>query len=424
MSLRGPLVGLLLSALAGASYAQEREFTFTEVLRMALASSPSILSKTRELEAADSTLKGAEWGRYPALSASFATAPAAVDGTLAASQSAPSSYVRVDQPLYAWGAIDARIKTADLQKTGAKLAISTEANNVADRVISAYGQIVATQEKIGVQQDAVARLTEFEGMVGRRLASQLSSKNDASLVNSRLQQARSELVQTLAAQTRAQAQLEEIMGQSVKGKLQPVPASVDWANLDAVQLSCLDSASELASARLSRDLAENQIKQRTADIFPRLVGRLERIHAPTVGMASTDYTQAYVVLEASLGNGLAALEGVSESSARLQASEQQIEMTRRALLQQTASAWSDFRSFSDQEAILKEITSENQEIVESFIRQYLAGKKSWLDVLNVERELVQSRLQIADIRATQMTAALRLQRLGGHLNLAVGSKAP
>lgn len=424
MSLRGPLVGLLLSALAGASYAQEREFTFTEVLRMALASSPSILSKTRELEAADSTLKGAEWGRYPALSASFATAPAAVDGTLAASQSAPSSYVRVDQPLYAWGAIDARIKTADLQKTGAKLAISTEANNVADRVISAYGQIVATQEKIGVQQDAVARLTEFEGMVGRRLASQLSSKNDASLVNSRLQQARSELVQTLAAQTRAQAQLEEIMGQSVKGKLQPVPASVDWANLDAVQLSCLDSASELASARLSRDLAENQIKQRTADIFPRLVGRLERIHAPTVGMASTDYTQAYVVLEASLGNGLSALEGVSESSARLQASEQQIEMTRRALLQQTASAWSDFRSFSDQEAILKEITSENQEIVESFIRQYLAGKKSWLDVLNVERELVQSRLQIADIRATQMTAALRLQRLGGHLNLAVGSKAP
>jgi len=302
-------VGLLLSALAGASYAQEREFTFTEVLRMALASSPSILSKTRELEAADSTLKGAEWGRYPALSASFATAPAAVDGTLAASQSAPSSYVRVDQPLYAWGAIDARIKTADLQKTGAKLAISTEANNVADRVISAYGQIVATQEKIGVQQDAVARLTEFEGMVGRRLASQLSSKNDASLVNSRLQQARSELVQTLAAQTRAQAQLEEIMGQSVKGKLQPVPASVDWANLDAVQLSCLDSASELASARLSRDLAENQIKQRTADIFPRLVGRLERIHAPTVGMASTDYTQAYVVLEASLGNGLVGLEG-------------------------------------------------------------------------------------------------------------------
>jgi adhesin transport system outer membrane protein len=191
-----------------------------------------------------------------------------------------------------------------------------------------------------------------------------------------------------------------------------------------LQLSCLDSASELASARLGRDLADNQIKQRTADLFPRLVGRLERIHAPTVGSASTDYTQAYVVLEASLGNGLSALEGVNESSARLQASEQQIEITRRALLQQTASAWSDFRSYADQEAILKEITSENQEIVESFIRQYLAGKKSWLEVLNVERELVQSRLQMADIRATLMTSALRLQRLGGHLNLAPGSKAP
>lgn len=424
MMLRGPALGLLLSALVGSVFAQERELSFPAVLRMALANSPSVQAKARELDAADSTLKGAEWGRYPAFSASLATAPAGVDSTLAASQSAPSSYLRLDQPLYAWGAIDARIKTADLQKSSAKLAVDSEVNSVADRVIGAFGQIVAAQEKIGVQRDAVARLTEFEGIIGRRLASLLSSKNDASLVNSRLQQARSELVQSHATETRALAQLEEIIGQSVKGAMQPVPAAVDWANLDALQLSCLDSSSELASARLGRDLAQTQIKQRTADLFPRVVGRLERIHAPTVGLSSSDYTQAYVVLEASLGNGLSQLEGVNESSARLQASEQQIEITRRALLQQTASAWSDFQSYSDQEAILKEITSENQEIVESFIRQYLAGKKSWLDVLNVERELVQSRLQMADLRATLMTAALRLQRLGGHLNLAVGSKAP
>ena len=424
MMLRGPALGLLLSALVGTVFAQEPELAFTEVLRLALANSPSVQAKARELDAADSTLKGAEWGRYPALSAQLASLPAGVDTNLAASQSAPSSYLRLDQPLYAWGAIDARIKTADLQKTVAKLAISSEMNSVADRVIGAFGQIVAAQAKITVQQDAVARLTEFEGIIGRRLASLLSSKNDASLVNSRLQQARSEVVQSYAAETRALAQLEEVIGQSVKGKMQPLEVAVDWANLDALQLSCLDSASELASVRVGRDLAENQVKQRTADLFPRLVGRLERIHAPTVGLSSTDYTQAYVVLEASLGNGLSALEGVNESSARLQASEQQIEVTRRALLQQTASAWSEFRSFSDQESILKEITSENQEIVESFIRQYLAGKKRWLEVLNVERELVQSRLQMADIRATLMTSALRLQRLGGHLNLAPGSKAP
>ncbi len=424
MKLRSPMLGLLLSALVGTVWAEGQELSFTEVLRLALANSPSVQAKARELDAADSTLKGAQWGRYPAFSASLATAPAAVDSNLAPSQSAPSSYLRVDQPLYAWGGIDARIKTADLQKNAAKLAIDSERNSVADRVIGAYGQIVAAQEKIGVQQDAVSRLVEFEGIIGRRLATQLSSKNDASLVNSRLQQARSELVQSHATVTRARAQLEEIIGQSLKGKMQATPAAVDWANLDALQLSCLDSASELASARVGRDLAENQIKQRSADLFPRLVGRVERIHAPSVGLGSSDYTQAYVVLEASLGNGLSALEGVNESSARLQASEQQIELTRRALMQQTASAWSDLQSYADQESILKEITSENQEIVESFIRQYLAGKKSWLDVLNVERELVQSRLQMADIRSTLMTVALRLQRLGGHLNLAVGSTAP
>jgi len=417
-------LGLVLLAFVGAVSAQSPEIAFDEVLGLALANSPAVQAKVRELDAADSALKGAEWGRYPALSSSVATAPSPVDGKLAAGQSAPSSYVRLDQPLYAWGGIDARIMTADLQKSAAKLAIDSERNSVAERVIVAFGQIVAAQEKIAVQQDAVQRLVEFEGIIGRRLATQLSSKNDASLVHSRLQQARSELVQSSAVETRALAQLEELIGHPVKGKMRSVPSAVDWDNLDALQLSCLDAASELAAARVGRDLAENQIKQRNADLFPRVVGRVERIHAPSVGLGSTDYTQAYVVLEANFGNGFSQLEGVNESVARLQASEQQIELTRRSLLQQTSSVWGDYRSFAEQVAILNEITSENQEIVESFIRQFLAGKKSWLDVLNVERELVQSRLQISDIRATLMTAALRMQRLGGHLNLSLGSKAP
>ena len=423
MRFAGPALGVLLSTLVGSAFAQTEEFSFAQVLRLAITNSPSVQVKVRELDAADSTLKGAEWGRYPALSTSVATEPSGVDRGLSAGQSAPSSYVRLDQPLYAWGGIDARIRTAELQKSASKLAIDSELNSVADRVIGAFGQIVAAQGKSAVQQDAVSRLLEFEGIIGRRLATQLSSKNDASLVHSRLQQARSELVQSSASETRALAQLEEIIGHPVKGKMQAAPSAVDWDNLEALQLSCLDSASELASARVGRDLAENQIKQRSADLFPRVVGRLERIHAPSVGFGSSDYTQAYVVLEANLGNGLSQLEGVKESAARLQASEQQVELARRALLQQASSAWGDYRSYADQVAILKEITSENQEIVESFIRQYLAGKKSWLDVLNVERELVQSRLQVAEIRATLMTSALRLQRLGGHLDLALGSGA-
>jgi adhesin transport system outer membrane protein len=123
-----------------------------------------------------------------------------------------------------------------------------------------------------------------------------------------------------------------------------------------------------------------------------------------------------VVFEASLGNGLSALEGVNESASRLLGAEQQIEATRRTLLQQAASTWADFLAYRDQTVILKDITQENQEIVASFVRQYLAGKKSWLEVLNAEREWGQSRLQMADLNASLMSATFRLQRMSGQLN--------
>jgi adhesin transport system outer membrane protein len=273
-------------------------------------------------------------------------------------------------------------------------------------------QVITAQEKSIIQGETVNRLVEFDGMIGRRLATQLSSKNDASLVNSRLQQARSELVQTRALELRSRSQLEELTGQSVKEKLTRSSTSLGFENLDALQMASLDSSSEFASVRIARDLAENQIKQRTAELFPKLSGRVERVNSPSAGLV---YTQAYVVFEASLGNGLSQLEGVNESSSRLLAAEQQIEATRRTLLHQTASSWADYVAYRDQTTILKDITQENQEIVASFMRQYLAGKKSWLEVLNAERELVQSRLQMADINSSLMAASYRLQRLSGQL---------
>jgi len=390
-----------------------QEINFREVLNLAIANSPSIKAKEREFDASTNAHKGAEWGRYPALSLSLSSNPTGVGGNLAPGTSSPTSSLRLDQPLYAWGAIDARIRTADLQKNVAKLAIQSEVNSVSDRIIASFGQVITAQDKIIIQEEAIVRLVEFEGMIGRRLATQLSSKNDASLVNSRLQQARSELVQSRSLELRSRAQLEEITGQSVKQKLIQTPTSIGFQNLDALQLSSLDSSSEFASARLGRDLAENQVKQRSAELFPKLSGRVERVNSPSAGLV---YTQAYVVFEASLGNGLSALEGVNESSSRLLGAEQQIEATRRTLLQQAASTWADYVAYRDQTVILKDITQENQEIVASFVRQYLAGKKSWLEVLNAEREWGQSRLQMADLNASLMSATFRLQRMSGQLN--------
>ena len=48
------------------------------------------------------------------------------------------------------------------------------------------------------------------------------------------------------------------------------------------------------------------------------------------------------------------------------------------------------------------------DVSDSYDRQFLAGRKSWLDVMNAARELSQNETQLADLLSTQLTATWRL----------------
>jgi outer membrane protein, adhesin transport system len=48
------------------------------------------------------------------------------------------------------------------------------------------------------------------------------------------------------------------------------------------------------------------------------------------------------------------------------------------------------------------------QVSESYDRQFLAGRKTWIDVMNAARELTQTQIQIADILSAQTVASWRL----------------
>jgi adhesin transport system outer membrane protein len=53
-------------------------------------------------------------------------------------------------------------------------------------------------------------------------------------------------------------------------------------------------------------------------------------------------------------------------------------------------------------------TKTAQDVYESYERQFLTGRKSWLDVMNSARDLQQARLQLADVTAGHLTLGWRL----------------
>ena len=57
----------------------------------------------------------------------------------------------------------------------------------------------------------------------------------------------------------------------------------------------------------------------------------------------------------------------------------------------------------------------SKEVYESYTRQYTAGRKTWLDVLNTVRESTQSDVAATDASAQGAGALLRLQLMTGNL---------
>ena len=62
------------------------------------------------------------------------------------------------------------------------------------------------------------------------------------------------------------------------------------------------------------------------------------------------------------------------------------------------------------------------QVSESYDRQFLAGRKTWLDVLNAARELIQTQVLIADSQSSQLVASWRLAMTTQGLLAVIGSE--
>lgn len=392
------------------------EMTFDRLAQAAINSAPSINAKRREFEGAAFGVSAAKWGRWPSVSMTTGSSATYLQRDSNQVLSRPGTTLRIDQPIYTWNAISGRIDQAQIQQESARLSVAIEVNSVLERLIGAFVSLQQGQERLAIQRDGLARLADYEGMVERRLATQVSSLNDVSLVKARIEQLRSDIAATEATLARARSTASELSAEAVE-RVQPLRTpGWDLARGQAYWTQLvLDASPELASARNQVVAVDTEISVRRAETKPRVVMRVESIHSPTTAGTSTNYTQAYVSIEAALSNGLSQFDAVNQLVSRREAAQRQVEAVERGVRQQVQSIWADIDALSGQVPAIDRVIKSNEDVVESFVRQYVAGRKSWLDVLNSERELLQSRLSAADLRAQSASATLRAGRLSGSL---------
>jgi adhesin transport system outer membrane protein len=376
------------------------------LLRHALERYPSIAARRQEFAAAQGALEGAKWQRYPSLS---------VSGAALGSNGAAPSTVSVQQVLWAGGRIDAGIAAADARMLAANAATLVEEQSVLERTVGAYVELQRQQARLLASEDNVRRHEDLYGLIARRVGQEVSSAADSALALARLAQSRAERQQISAAIGNARSALQSLSGEVVRGVVAFDAPSPGFASVQEAMAAAERFSPDIARQRSLADAATGDLDVRKGQLMPSLAARVEHLRNPIIGIhSSTD--RALLAFEFQPGAGLSSFSAVREAEARRLAALSAVEGSRLELEQKLNSAWIDALSSSSQREPLRLLARTNGAIVDSFLRQYRVGRKSWLDVLNAQREAVQARYSLADVDAQALSGALRVRILTGVLS--------
>lgn len=328
-------------------------------------------------------------------------------------QGQSSTVLALQQPLWAGGRIDAGLDAAQSRANAAQVSITGAHYTLALRVTAAWTAWIQARDRAEVLDKGIALFNVYAASVGRRIAGGASGQVDRALVNARVAQTQGDLDAARSAQRNALARLAQLTGAPLRPQDLAAAVAADSDDTAVASLDALISQSVMQSAALKRQEADIQtaqydINQRRAALWPTLNLRVQHQRNDTSGLNTSD-NRLMLVLDYTPGAGMSAGANIDAAQARLLALRDNLDATRRDLTETITADFEEHHSSSERARSMQRTISSNAEVLASYDRLFVAGRQSWLDVMNAARELIQAQTTLVDVAAQRTAARARLR---------------
>lgn len=373
------------------------------VFSQVITKNPQVLIKQSELKTAGYELDAADWGRYPTLG---------LDSQLRSGQR--EAVARIEQPLWTGGKINGQVRLSSAGEKQAKYALVETQLRLMLETADVYFDILRLDSRLTAAEDNVIEHAKLQGLIERRVAAQINPETDLVLASSRMSQAINDKVTLKRQLSDAKVKLENLLGESLKTV--SVPAEILSASRSLLWLEQKALAFSPTRKRLLAEVDKASAETRLArsQVMPSLVLGYEQRFS-NQNDASVDNNQVYLALNVQTGAGLSSVATVNAAASRRTAVLDSISSHERELKQSIDSEWIKAETFAEQLIPIKSTVAASEEVVASYLRQFRVGKKSWLDVMNAQREKVQSYNLLADTQMPLQLSRLRLLLLTGQI---------
>jgi adhesin transport system outer membrane protein len=400
--------------------------SLVELLATAAMEHPSVAAASAKAGAAAADLSGARWQFYPTPSVSVENARTEStdrsylgDGTV--------SIIRLQQPLWTGGRLTAGVDKgeANLRLNQAALAESREQQAL--RVIQFYGDWLSARLRVEALVKSQSAHQRLRQQVANRLSEGASALSDLTLAESRLKVVDSELQAAQVQLRGALARLGQLYGSPVSDNAlahkiasprlirTPLPQLVDMAQ---------DVSPGIRRASEGVQVSTAAISEKRADLSPELFVRAERQHGDHVFATAPPSNRLFVGLSSRFGAGLSNVTAVDSLRKQQEAAQREVDVLKRSLQEQIEVDHAQAAAAESRIAALEAALAASLEVSLSYDRQFLAGRKAWLDVMNAAREVAQTETQLADARSGYLVYTWRLALLTAGLDTLLAERGP
>jgi adhesin transport system outer membrane protein len=298
--------------------------------------------------------------------------------------------------------------------------LNVEIKSIILSTSQAFFEVLLSGEKLKIAENNLQEHSKLVKIIQRRFHAKTSPEVDVMLASARLAQAKSQVSQTKVGQETAWTKLTQLIG--VRPHALLVPETQETLSvlgefaLKDLKVMTQDYSPDIRA--LSADVKKNQASVKVAKSVARpkiSLGYEKRYGELLLGQ---EQEQMFLGIDFQPGAGLSSRRQLSAAKMRVDSSRSNL----RALSLETNQAveilYQQHLSSKSQIETTRVLVEAMSKVVASYLRQYTVGRKSWLDVLNSQRELFQAENALVDFRLQNVVTGYKLLAEAGILQSA------
>ncbi len=411
---------LLIFLCMGHASAEGLRYVLTEIA----SSHPDVLQQTTNLNVARQEVSIAQQQFWPTPSVSIEQAQSAATDVQYRGDASVKVF-RLQQPLWTGGRLTAQlakatagvqVRQAMLEETRQQLALSA---------VQTWGEWCAAQARLLAVERSLLLHQDLRSKVQRRVDEGASAPAELTMTEGRLAQVRAQHQSQRAQRELANSRLAQLLGKPLP--LQSCPEwtkPLRWADpaLDQLGLLVSEKHPTLLKLRAQMEQVRHEVQERKADLQPEVFARAEHQRGNFAIAGYPNSNRIFVGLSSRLGPGLSSVQQVESARLREQGVEQEYESAQRKVTEQLQQMWIQLHDVRARLPSLELQAQANVATQEAWDRQFLAGKRSWQEVMNAARDLMQSEMELADAKVNVESLQWRLALLVHGVDEVTGHK--